>query len=70
MMRGIIVVITAAMSIRFLGAKQYIHHWVSLFMIVSGVAIVGIVSVSEGKSDSADDGPTTTLTGVLFLLGA
>lgn len=74
MMRGIIVVITAAMSILFLGAKQYTHHWVSLFMIVAGVAIVGIVSVALGESstttDADSDGPATTLTGVLLLLGA
>jgi len=72
MMRGIIVVITAAMSILFLGAKQYTHHWVSLFMIVAGVAIVGIVSVALGESstttDAGSDGPATTLTGVLLLL--
>ena len=55
-------VITAGMSILFLGAKQYTHHWISLFMIVAGVAIVGIVSVSEGKQDEgANDQPTTTL---------
>jgi drug/metabolite transporter (DMT)-like permease len=71
MMRGIIVVITAAMSILFLGAKQYTHHWVSLFMIVAGVAIVGIVSVALAKTDAADSSePATTLTGVLLLLGA
>ena len=69
MMRGIIVVITAAMSILFLGAKQYAHHWISLMMIVIGVAIVGIVSVTMGDK-AADDGgqDTTTVTGVLLLL--
>lgn len=46
MMRGFIVVITAFMAMLFLGRKQYIHHWVSLFVIVSGVAIVGYVSIS------------------------
>ena len=55
MMRGIIVVITAAMSILFLGAKQYTHHWIALFMIVAGVAIVGVVSVALGKKDDAAD---------------
>lgn len=69
MMRGIIVVITAGMSILFLGAKQYVHHWISLMMIVAGVAIVGIVSVAMGKKDDSADGePSTTITGVLLLL--
>jgi drug/metabolite transporter (DMT)-like permease len=67
MMRGIIVVITAGMSILFLGAKQYAHHWISLMMIVAGVAIVGIVSVTMGDKD--DDGQaSTSITGVLLLL--
>jgi len=39
-------------------------------MIVAGVAIVGIVSVTLGKKDEGADGPSTTLTGVLLLLGA
>jgi len=69
MMRGIIVVITAGLSIIFLGAKQYAHHWIALFMIVAGVAIVGIVSVLLGKKDEDDKGPDpTTITGVLLLL--
>jgi drug/metabolite transporter (DMT)-like permease len=70
MMRGIIVVITAAMSILFLGAKQYTHHWIALFMIVAGVAIVGITSVAYGKADADGDGPTTTVTGIVLLLVA
>jgi len=67
MMRGIIVFITAGMSIAFLGGKQYAHHWISLSMIVLGVAIVGIVSVEDSKK-SADGQATTTITGVLLLL--
>jgi drug/metabolite transporter (DMT)-like permease len=45
MMRGVIVVITAFMALIFLGRKQYAHHWISLLTIVSGVAIVGFVSI-------------------------
>ena len=64
-------VITAAMSILFLGAKQYTHHWIALFMIVAGVAIVGIASVLHVDPDSkTNDGPATTNLGVLLLLGA
>ncbi len=64
-------VITAAMSILFLGAKQYTHHWIALFMIVAGVAIVGVASVLHVDPDAkTDDGPATTVLGVLLLLGA
>jgi len=66
-MRGVIVFITAIMSVLFLGGKQYVHHWISLTMIVLGVAIVGIVSVEDSKK-SADGEATTSLLGVLLLL--
>lgn len=38
MMRGIIVVITALLSIIFLNRTLYRHHWTSLAFIVIGVA--------------------------------
>lgn len=68
MMRGIIVVITSTMSVLFLGRKQYAHHWLSLFMIVLGVAIVGFVSVLRSDDSSDDDKDTTSLSGVILLL--
>lgn len=37
MMRGIIVVITAFLSVVFLKKKLYRHHWTSLIFIVLGV---------------------------------
>lgn len=52
MMRGLIVVITAVMSIIFLGKKQYRHHWVGVVCILVGVASVGVVSVSSGGGES------------------
>ena len=71
MMRGIIVLITAIMSILFLGNKQYCHHWSSLFVIVGGVAVVGLVGVISSSSDDSDSDKTpTTLTGILLLLCA
>lgn len=45
MMRGIIVFITALLAVTLLGEKRYVHHWISLVFIVSGVAIVGLVSI-------------------------
>ena len=49
MMRGIIVVITASMSVVFLDRKQYFHHWASLFAIILGVAIIGVVGIFYSK---------------------
>jgi len=67
MMRGVIVVITAFMAIQFLGKKQYAHHWVSLFAIVLGVFIVGLVGIMY-SSKSANTSQTSILGIALLLL--
>lgn len=46
MMRGAIVIITALMAFLFLGRKQYLHHILSLAAIVTGVALVGVASMT------------------------
>lgn len=69
MMRGIIVIITALLSIAFLGKKQYAHHWLSLFMIIIGVAIVGLVGIKMSENEGSDsDSTPTSILGVLLLL--
>jgi len=68
MMRGLIVVITALMSIIFLGRKQYRHHWVGVVLIITGVFIVGYVSVKASGS-SGDTGGSAFL-GILLLIGS
>lgn len=54
MMRGAIVLITALMAFIFLGRKQYIHHLLSLLVIVIGVALVGVASQSGGDDSGGD----------------
>jgi drug/metabolite transporter (DMT)-like permease len=70
MMRGSIVLITAVFSVIFLGRKQYFHHWSSLFIIVAGVALVGLVGVSSSNNgdDDSKNATPTTFTGVLLLI--
>ena len=65
MMRGLIVVITALMSVIFLGRKQYRHHWTAIVLIVTGVFLVGYISV---KSPKADDSGTTNGSEVLGII--
>lgn len=60
MLRGFIVVITALMAITFLGRKQYIHHWFSMFTITAGVALVGYVSIMNSKSSSHQEASSET----------
>jgi drug/metabolite transporter (DMT)-like permease len=67
MMRGIIVVITALLSRFLLGRKQYAFHWLSLFLIVAGFAIVGFAILLH-DSDNADKEGGTTVTGIILLL--
>jgi drug/metabolite transporter (DMT)-like permease len=54
MMRGLIVVITAFMSMCFLGRKQYRHHWTAIVLIVTGVFVVGYVSMTSPKAGSVE----------------
>ena len=70
MMRGAIVLITALFSVIFLGRKQYAHHLVALFFIVSGVGLVGYagISASSDKKEGDDSGSTTTVFGVVVLI--
>jgi len=67
MMRGFIVIITALFSIIFLKRKLYAHHLISIVVIVTGVALVGVFSILE--SDDGDSGKSqTSFTGVMILL--
>ncbi len=67
MMRGLIVVITALMSIIFLGKKQYRHHWTGVGLILTGVFLVGFVSVSGG---SGSESGGSEIVGILLLVVA
>jgi len=58
MMRGIIVVITAFLSMIFLGRKQYRHHWTAIFLIILGVAEVGWVAIKYPDEPADPDDPS------------
>lgn len=70
MMRGLIVVITALLSIIFLGRKQYRHHWTGIVLIITGVFIVGYVSVAASGSSGGDTGGGSAFLGILLLIGS
>lgn len=53
MLRGAVVIFTGIMSIFFLKRKQYVYHWLGMFFVVCGIAVVGLASVlyqNEGES--------------------
>ena len=68
MMRGLIVVITALMSVIFLGRKQYRHHLVGVFLIVFGVAIVGAVSIVAESDEPDSSGGGSAALGIILIL--
>jgi drug/metabolite transporter (DMT)-like permease len=70
MMRGIIVVITALLSIIFLNRTLYRHHWTSLAFIVAGVAQVGYVSITYTKNHGGNESTSggSELMGIILLL--
>ena len=52
MMRGSVTVITALLSMIFLGKKQYRHHWTGLFLICIALVEVGYVAIAFGEKDT------------------
>ena len=66
MMRGLIVLVTAGMSMIFLGRIQYRHHYISLLTIVIGIVLVGYASLS--KSGNSTDTTTKPLGIILVLI--
>lgn len=53
MMRGLIVFVVAIMSILFLKAKLYRHHWTALVLILLGISSVGVSAIVY--DDESDD---------------
>jgi len=45
MLRGMIIIVTAVMSIIFLKRKLYRHHWTSIAVIFIGVFLVGLAAL-------------------------
>ena len=64
MLRGMIIIITAGMSIIFLKRKLYRHHWWSIIIIFLGVFLVGLAALIFSKKDST---PTKVL-GIILLI--
>ena len=68
MMRGIITVITAMLSIIFLKKQQYRHHWVGLACIILGVAEVGYIAIAYESGDEESASGGSVALGIILLL--
>ncbi len=53
MLRGMIIIVTAVMSILFLKRKLFRHHWTSVGIIFVGVALVGLAAVLKANEEGA-----------------
>ncbi len=66
MLRGLIIIVTACMSIIFLKRKLYRHHWSSIAVIFLGVFMVGLAALLWPGHSSG--GETKALGLVLLLI--
>lgn len=64
MLRGMIIIVTSVMSIIFLKRKLYRHHWTSVAVIFTGVALVGVAAILAGNSGGEEVNPL----GILLLV--
>lgn len=55
MLRGMIIIVTATMSILFLKRKLYVHHWSSIAVIFTGVALVGVAALLNSKPEGSEE---------------
>lgn len=51
MMRGMIVVFAAIMSILFLGKRYHRHHFFAISLVVSGIILVGLGAMLKQSED-------------------
>ncbi|KAI8068236.1 hypothetical protein BC940DRAFT_299480 [Gongronella butleri] len=78
MLRGAVVIFTGLFSFLFLGRRFRAYEWISLFMVVAGVAIVGLSSIlfPQTKPQLADGEiaedvfDIQSFVGVVLVLGA
>ena len=61
-------IITALMAFVFLGRKQYLHHILSLIVIVTGVALVGVAILTAPPKPGADHEDTTSMGIILIII--
>jgi len=54
MFRGSLILFTALFSVIFLGNKLYRHHFVALFVVISGLLLVGVSSMVSSKGGESN----------------
>ena len=67
MLRGMIIIATAVLSITILKRKLYRHHWSSIILIFTGLSLVG-VAVLLAEPDTGHEASPTAPLGVILLI--
>jgi drug/metabolite transporter (DMT)-like permease len=69
MLRATLIIFTAAFSVLILKMKLFRHHYFSLVVICTGLALVGASQIGSNTSEDEISGDrTTTIIGVVVLL--
>jgi len=73
MFRGSLILFTAIFSVVFLGNKLYRHHFVALFLVISGLLLVGLSSQLfppeiPDECKTGGEGPKNSIWGVILVI--
>jgi drug/metabolite transporter (DMT)-like permease len=68
MLRGAVVLFTAAFSILFLRRRLNVNNWIGLFLVVSGVTLVGLSSILFNPDASTES--ENAVLGVVLVIAA
>lgn len=69
MFRGAVIIFVALLSVAFLRRRLIAREWVGIFIIVIGLALVGISDMT-GSSDSSEHKQNEIITGDLLIFMA
>ncbi|XP_011270421.1 hypothetical protein, variant [Capsaspora owczarzaki ATCC 30864] len=68
MLRGASVLFTALFSVLFLRRRLRIHHYIGLYLVVTGITIVGVASVVFG--DDNNESSSNMVLGIVLVIAA
>merc|ERR1719310_867372 len=68
MCRGTVVLFVCAMSIAFLGRRQYAYHYVGVLLVVVGITVVSLSSMVNTKTGTVSAMPSAMMMGISILI--
>lgn len=68
MCRGTVVLFVCAMSVTFLGRRQYAYHYVGVLLVVVGITVVSLSSMVNTKTGTVSAMPSSMVMGIGILV--